>query len=157
MCVCKKMDNFLESYIEAKPRWEVVLNNGEKIYQDDDRPGVQPSSAWRRLYKYCAENELHIVEMMIGFRNNIHILPRNMDGYFFSKGSLGCFGSTKTLSLFIVGTLQNNILKVTHWKVPEMLEQETEIRNIESAGECLIKRNSFPSMEQNVPFEEINT
>lgn len=147
MTICTQLDDFMVDYIERKARWEVKLNNGEKIYQDDGRPGVQPYSAWRRLRKYCEENQLYIIEMLFGFRSNTYSLPSNADGYFFSHGSRGCFGSTRTIFLFHVGVLQNGILNVTCWKTPEMLKENTECRDITKVGECLIQKNMLQFME----------
>ena len=149
MTVCKQFDEFIQTYAECTPRWEVVLNNNERIFQDDDRPGMQPKSAWLRLREYCEEHNLYIKEMTIMFRDNVFALPSNADGYFFSKGARGMFGSTRTMLLFFVGTLQSGRLEVSCWKVPEMLKEWTEERNPNEANECLIQRKDLPpSMEQ---------
>ena len=140
MSVCKQFDEFMQIYAEGHPRWEVVLNNNERIYQDDGRADIKPQSAWLRLNNYCKENNLYIKEMTIMFRDNVFALPPNMDGYFFSKGARGMFGSTRTMQLFFVGTLQNGRLEVSCWKVPEMLKEWTEERNPSEAGECLIQK-----------------
>ena len=140
MTVCKVFDEFMKHYAEGNPRWEVVLSNNERIFQDDDRPNVRPRSAWLRLGKYCEENELYIKEMTIMFRDNAYALPSNMDGYFFSKGARGMFGNPRTLHLFLVGTLQGGRLEVSCWKVPEMLSEWTEERDPDEAKECLITR-----------------
>jgi len=137
------MDDFLQQYIEGCPRWEVTLNNGEHFCQDDGRPGLKPRSAWLRLGKYCQENDLYITNMLIGFRDNVHHLPPDQDGYYFSHGARGAFGNPKTMKLFFVGALQNGVLEVTCWKVPEMLKEATTIRDVNGAGECLITKNNM--------------
>ena len=142
------MDEFLEHVWLNKARWEVVLNNGETIYQDDGRPGLDPSSAWIRLYNRCVNEGLYIIEMRFGFRNNMKSLPSNMDGYYFSHGAVGALGNTRSFSFFMVGFLDNGILRVTQWKTPEMLENHTEIRNVEQAGQCLITKSMCQSTEQ---------
>ena len=142
MTVCKVFDEFMQNYAECCPRWEVVLNNSERIYQDDGRANIEPQSSWLRLNNYCKENNLYIKEMVIMFRDNVFALPSNMNGYFFSKGARGMFGSTRTMQLFFVGTLQNGSLEVSCWKVPEMLKEWTETRDPEKAGECLIKKTT---------------
>ena len=144
MTICKTFDEFMQHYSEGNPRWEVVLNNNERVFMDDNRPDMEPVSAWLRLNKYCKENKLYIKEMTIMFRDNGFALPSNMDGYFFSKGARGMFGSDSTMQLFFVGTLQKGRLEVSCWKVPEMLKEWTEERNPNEAGECLIKRNDLP-------------
>ena len=134
------------SYIEENPRWEVTLNNGEHFWMDDGNPEYQTYSAWIRLKEYCQENSLYITNMWFGFRDNVHHLPPNQNGYYFCKGSRGCFGVPKTMQLFFVGTV-NTMLTVTCWKVPEMLEEQTEIRNIDRNSQCLImKKDMCPSM-----------
>ena len=37
MYVCKQRDSFIEDFNLSNPRWEVILNNGETIFQDDGR------------------------------------------------------------------------------------------------------------------------
>lgn len=76
--------------------------------------------------------------MLIGFRNNKHHLLSDLDGYFFCKGSRGAFGMPKTLQFFIIGGIKNKILEVQYWKVPEMLPEQKEIREIDLNSECLI-------------------
>ena len=88
--------------------------------------------------------------MMIQFRSNKHQLPSNADGYYYSKGVRGSFGSPVTLQLFFVGTLENDVLNVSCWKVPEMLKEKTETYDIEKAGICLIRKSISPSMELKV-------
>lgn len=131
MCVCKTFD---PDYAEGNPRWQVILNNDETIYSDNNNP-----SAWIRLDKYCKDKGLHISSMSFGFRSNMVHLPANADGYFFCKGARGLMGADRTLQLFIVGTLQNGVLSVQYWKVPEMLPEQTEERDPTGAGECLIR------------------
>lgn len=133
MCLCR---TFNQDRFEGEPRWEVALNNGEYIYMDDGYGN--PPSAWIRLKEYCSKHKLWITKMLFGFRSNTRTLPENADGYFFCKGALGSMGSDKTIHYFIVGTLQNGILTTTKWRVPEMLEQETENRDSSLYQDCLI-------------------
>ena len=130
MCVCKVLDSY---FAETNPRWEVELNNGETAYHDNEAP-----SSWLRLRKYCQDNNLWIVKMKFGFRNNVKSLPDNADGYFFCRSALGMCGWEKTTHYFIVGTLQNGSLQVQYWKVPEMLDEQTEQRDPAKYSECLI-------------------
>jgi len=141
MSLSTTIDDFISNYIEGTPRWEVVLNNGERIYRDDGRNNIKPHSAWIRLKTYCNEKNLYITNMLIGFRDHIYHLPANADGYYFSLGARGGFGLPKTMQLFFAGTLQNDVLEVTCWKVPEMLKEETTIRDINGSQECLITKN----------------
>jgi hypothetical protein len=156
MTVCKQADEYLINFFECRPHWEVMLNNGEYIYQDDGRPNVWPISAWKRLRAYCEDNNLHIISMVFMFRDNRFSLPSNMDGYYFSLGARGMFGSPITMELFFLGTLQNGVLEVQCWKTPEMLHEYTEQRDPEKAGECLIKRNINQYTEQLTQSDQIS-
>ena len=142
MGVCTTWDSLMVSYAEGCPHWQVVLNNGENVFQDDGRPGEFPTNAWLRLKEYCEKNDLYIVDMNIRFRDNVYAKPSNMDGYNFALGVRGAFGSTVTMQLFFVGTLQTEVLKVQCWKVPEMLYEWTEERDPEGTPECLIRKNN---------------
>jgi len=146
--ICTEVDQFIVEYQEMYPSWIVWLDSGLVVYQDDYRQNVKPYSAWERLGTYCKQNDDHIVNMVIQFRTNQHPLPTSADGYYFSKGARGGFSMSKTMKLFFVGTLQQDKLSVTCWKVPEMLQELTEERNPNEAGICLIKRNTNLSMEQ---------
>lgn len=138
VCVCRQID---QNRYELEPRWEVVLNNGEKIFMDDGEG--EPASAWLRLRKYCSDNNLWITSMLFGFRSNVIYLPNNAEGYFFCRGALGSMGSDKTIDYFIVGALTNGILTTTKYRVPEMLEQETENRDPALYQDCLIVRSNI--------------
>ena len=149
MTVCKIRD---EDYILSNPIWVVTLNNNEVIYQDDGCVSNEEYSAWIRLKKYCQENNLYITDMSVGFRSNRYSLLSNADGYYFSRGARGAFGNPRTTHLFFAGTLTNGILSVTCWKVPEMLEEQTETRPIKENDPCLILHpNMLQSMVQKTP------
>ena len=121
MSVCTVWDSYVADYAEGNPQWRVVLNNGEHVYQDDHRPGEYPTSAWLRLHEYCQENNLYIVDMNIRFRDNAYALASNADGYYFSLGVRAGLSCPVSMPLFFVGTLQNGVLMVQCWKVPEMM------------------------------------
>lgn len=135
----KQYDEWLTNYAEGNTIWVVTLNNGETIYADDGREGVEPISAWVRLASYVKEHELRIVSMHIRFRSNTMSLEPNCDGYYFCRCARGWYGDTKTYEYFIIGTLKGDILKVQKWLVPEIIFENEEIRDISTAGECLIK------------------
>lgn len=147
--ICTQNDDYVKNFRECNASWIVTLSSGLVIYQDDGRPGTN-ESAWERLYQHCQDTGDYITEMSFGFRSNKKRLPSNAEGYFFCKGVMGCFGNSKTIQHFIVGTLNNDRLIVTKWKVPEMLDQEVEERNPNEAGICLIKKNTDPCSEPEV-------
>lgn len=133
-------DQYTKDIMEGGGRWVVKLNDGNLVYQDDNRPDAVPPSAWERLGIVCKANNLYIVDMYLQFRSNIVHLPSNADGYFFSKMAMGGFGSEKTWNFYIVGCLKNDILTVEHWKMPELLQYEVETRNVDECGINLIRR-----------------
>lgn len=117
---------------ESKSRWEATLSNGETIYQDDS----DGFPSWILLGRYIKENNLKIVNLSFGFRDNTVQLKPNADGYFFRNMATGSIAGTQ-LS-FIIGILEDGVCKVEKWEIPEMQYQGVEHRTIESAGESLI-------------------
>ena len=136
-------DEYIKNKYEGETRWIVVLNNGLTIYQDDDRPEVFPNSAWERLRIYCMETGNFITNMRLQFRSHTEHLPDNADGYYFVKSVLSGFGMNRTLSYFVVGVLINNIIKVTHWKIPELIPTEYEDREVKENDICLISKSNI--------------
>ena len=144
--ICTEKDKFITEYIEGQPSWEVVLNDGTRVYQDDYRPGVSPPSAWVRLGKYCKANNLYIVDMYVRFRSNIKHVGSDCDGYYFCKGSRGSMGGDRTMQLFYAGTLVDDKLEVQCWKTPEMIIDGVSERDVNKVGLCLISKNTSQSM-----------
>lgn len=139
--LCTLKDDYVANYQEHNPCWIVTLNSGLVVYQDDFRPGLKLHSAWQRLHEYCKSHDEYITNMTIKFRSNAHRLPPNADGYYFSKGARGALCLDRTIGLFFVGTLNDGVLNVTCWKVPEMMPETTEQRNPHKAGLCLISKD----------------
>ncbi|MAF25438.1 hypothetical protein CL634_07680 [bacterium] len=138
MTVSKTIDQYVNQYGDKNPIWVVTLSNDETIYQDDNRPGVKPESAWIRLKSYCQENGLHITSMKIKNRSHVVEVDSDCDGYFFCKGAGGfMFGDTTYLS-FSIGTLQDGELKVRRWSLPEIEPSTIEFRDPDEAGDMLI-------------------
>lgn len=133
-------DEYTLDIMRGHGRWVVVLSNGQRVFQDDERPGQHPHSAWERLYYYCLHNDLYIVDMYIQFRSHVESMPSNCDGYFFSKAVLSGMLEGKTKQLFLIGTLNGQTLSINTWQLPELLITETEERNPEVCGVNLIKR-----------------
>ena len=120
MTVSKTIDEYVNQYGDKNPIWVVTLSNDETIYQDDDRPGVEPGSAWIRLKSYCEENDLHITSMKIKNRSHVVEVDSDCDGYFFCKGAGGFMFGDATYLSFSIGTLQGGELKVRRWSLPEI-------------------------------------
>lgn len=134
--ISKELDDFILD--KDEPYWIVELNNGDKIYQDDNRPGFS-LSAWDRLYDYCKNNNLYIKNIWIKFRSNIVSMPSDKDGYWFKKGLLAGFRKDngrrfKDVNFFIFGYIENNIMKVIKWRIPELIDWEYEDREIPRSG-----------------------
>lgn len=138
--ICIQEDEFTQWYAEGHTRWIVSLDNGQTVFQDDGRPGLE-NSAWLRLKEYCENNNLYITNMSIGFRSNRYNLEPNADGYYFAKGVRGMWGAPKTIQLIFVGILIDEELRVSCWKSPEMILEKTELRNIDESTQCLIRKN----------------
>ena len=138
--VCKGWDEYLSGYAANRPIWIVKLSNGESVFQDDDRPNTKPKSAWLRLKIYCKEHNLRITEMCLKYRSHIENIDSGCDGYYFCKGAGGFLFSDVTVDSFVVGTLSQNVLQVSHWKLPELMIMHTETRDKIDNEECLIEK-----------------
>jgi hypothetical protein len=136
--VCKVDDDFVRDSM----RWVVLLSNGETIFEDDNRQGMDPPSAWKRLKAYCGANGLHVVEMWLQFRSNrVMVEPRDADGYFLVKSVYGFWGDADTHHAYIAGALVDGIVHATKWKVPELTAIEDQVREVDADSDSLIARN----------------
>lgn len=143
-----------DGYVLDRWHLEVTLNNGEKVFQDDYRPGLEPM-AWRRLKSYCVSNSLFITSLRLRFRSHVETpLPDNQKGYFFAHNAFSVVslqgswrdGTSSTLDFCLLGYIDRvtGELKVRRWKVPELLPAAfleghlEEIRQIEPESPYLI-------------------
>lgn len=133
-----------------KTIWVASLSDGTTVYQDDDRPGLEPI-AWFRLKKYVYENNLDIIGLKIKFRSHIEtILSENerYDGVFFKRGVLAFCGQ-ETRHLYIVGGVKDGIIYSETWKIPEILLEEKENRILEDEPrKCVILNSHLRLMEE---------
>ena len=133
--ITTKGDEYLRERWESKSRWHIILSDGTEVFQDDERAG-RPS--WLDLSDFLTENpSLTIRSMYFGFRDNTVQLPDNADGYFFRYGLLSSWGGFEKHS-YLVGYLQDGVLTVLKYELPEMTYLGTETRDMESAGQSLI-------------------
>lgn len=116
--------------------WIAELSNGKTVYYDDNRPGNLIHSAWIRLRYYLKENNLSISSLRLKFRSNQKLVGQNAEGYFFCKQLFGGFGK-KGKGFYLTGTVNQGILTVEQWAVPELEWSNKEIREITDT-ECLI-------------------
>lgn len=145
-CLFNYEDEVIANNIEGHSRWVAKLSNGENIYQDDFRTYDNFSderrySTWTRLRYYCYDNNLYIVGMLLQFRSNVQHLPENAEGYYFCKSILGSLASAKNWHFFVAGAVQNGILTVNRWRVPELIVTEQEVREIKKDDICLILKD----------------
>jgi len=125
--------------------WRVTLSNGQMVFQDDGRPGLEISSAWIRLANCLRDNpQLGITRFGVYFASNSHFLPDGQEGYYFSKGTLQGLGASSSLDYYVMGWLEgptHNQYDPVHFqwvKVPELIPIKTYNRPI---VEC-----PFPAM-----------
>jgi hypothetical protein len=123
MIVCKEKDDFLED----TPTWVADLSNGERIWQDDSRPGVEPPQAWYRLAEYLKIHKLQIVRLFLQNRSHFEFpLPENAPGYFFCKKILCDITGDVTIHSYIIGFWNMERVFRTEWVVPALIEVERD-------------------------------
>jgi hypothetical protein len=136
--VCKIDDEFIRDSL----RWIVNLNNGDTIYQDDDRPGIEPRSAWVRLKRYCEAHGLYIVRMRIQFRSNaVEVGVSDARGYYFARTAMAVWGE-ETHHGYIAGHLDaEGKVHYVHWLTPSLIPIEQGVRAVSpEQSDCLIRR-----------------
>jgi len=138
--VSKQLDSYVNVYGDNNPVWIAELSNGETIYQDDDRPGVDPPSAWKRLKTYCSANNIHITKMSVKNRSHIENVGSGDDGYFFCKSAGAFMFGDETIHSFVVGRLNDGKLLTRRWNMPEVIPESIEERNIGESLEFLITK-----------------
>lgn len=121
-----------DDFLEDKALWVVDLESGFKVYQDDHRNDVDEPIAWKRLFKYCKEQEDNIQAMYIKFRSHIVHLPRQQDcdGYYFSYGAIREINDAITQMHYVCGTYSSSSESVfCNWyKTPELIHTKTDIK-----------------------------
>ena len=123
-CVCTTLDEF----IADKCIWEVTLSSGLVVYQDDDRPCIAPTSAWRRLKQYTNENGGFITRMCLRFGTHIVEMPSNKYVYYYSKGYMQAVTRKEGLDFHIVGWnmgMEDDRMECLWYKVPELIHMKT--------------------------------
>ena len=112
-------------YLEDKSVWIATLSNGITAYQDDDKSGKEPV-AWRRLHKYCKENNVHLLGMCLKFRSNIITIksPDDIDGFYFSYGVQREFDEEVTRAYYVCGYLKSEEINYIWYRTPELLEEK---------------------------------
>jgi len=128
-----------DHYVRDRARWVAVLDDGTTVFGDDDRPGVEPPSAWIRLGRHCREQGRSIKGLRVQFRSHIEELPPDMPGYFFARTAGGVVGAgTFQVAGFRVGWVEGDSVQTVHFKVPELTVIDRDERPIDTESEMLI-------------------
>jgi hypothetical protein len=135
--ICTKIDDYINSKILGETIWIVKLTNNLEVYQDDNRPGLEPS-AWLRLKEYCETNNVKIANFTLRFRSHYENIVPNKTGYIFCKGCIALLGNESSYNLYKVGYIENNSIIMEKWRVPELVLYNTEICNIGDYKQLII-------------------
>lgn len=125
--LCYYEDDFLED----KCIWAAKLSNGQTVFQDDDRPGVDCRIAWFRLRNYVYTTDTDIVELYIKFRDHWELAGRSIegDGFFFTNCVVALLSSfSKQFNCCITGLVQKSNIYCTRWKLPEIINIESFVK-----------------------------
>lgn len=133
--ICTTFTERYNDFWEHNPRWEAVLDDDTKVYQDDYLN--HSKSSWERLGEYCKKNNRRIKYFRCGFRDNVITLPENKSGYFFKRMVRGYFGGT-TRNFFLVGYVQDGIIIINKYSVPEFILDEETTRELDLEDPSLI-------------------
>jgi hypothetical protein len=114
--------------------WFAELSNGEKVFQDDDRPGVNPPSAWVRLVDYCKTNDVYITRFYLSNGDGL-IYPfedeEGLEGAYFAKGISGDMFSAETTHSYVFGNVCGNELRIKKYSIPDcQFITDSEIRQL---------------------------
>jgi len=132
--VCKHYDEL----INEKCVWFADLMNGERIYQDDDRSGVDEPKAWLRLRKYLEETGTSIYTVGARFRSNEVKMPPQKSGYYFAKLAMAFNWGGPTFHGLCLGYVENDKVHVTQFNAPALETISTDTREINPELESLI-------------------
>ena len=138
--ISKEYDSYVNIYADNNPNWIATLSNGDTVYQDDGRPEVEPESAWARLKIYCEENSLHITNIKVKNRSHLEDVGSDYDGYFFCKGVGAVMFGYFTLHTFNIVIIENGKLRVRTWRLPELIPERFEDRELEGSHEFIIAK-----------------
>lgn len=115
--------------------WIAELSDGRSVYQDDGR---EPEPAWIRL----SRSGLSIVSLRLQFRRNVvDPLPKNAEGYFYSRGMTAVMGGG-CYPFVVIGACAGEDVHVVRYRVPELEKIDEEVRRAADAGNALIMNGS---------------
>lgn len=127
--VCFDIDDWIRDADQTI--WIADLSNGLTAYRDDGRP-EHVYSAWSRLKQYCEEHDVYVKSLVLKFRSHVEKIPQS-EVYFMRNSLLGGFSKkgVRNDHSLLVGTLQEEVLVVQKWKVPELILTSTNERPID--------------------------
>ncbi len=138
-------NEYIASLYEGHTRWLVELNDGTLCYQDDGRPDLPPTvvGSWIRLRNFCEVNNLHIKAMYLQFRRETVALPPGKDGYYFCNAVLSWLNDNRTFHYYVVGYVENGVVLTKKYKIPELIVEEEDTREIRENDMCLILKGKL--------------
>ena len=135
MSICTEYDG----YNGDNTFWVARLDDGREVYQDDHRPGCTETSAWLRLVAYCNQTGHYVTGLRVQFRDHVETLPDNAEGYFFSLGAVGILASNLVnIAMYLTGYKDGDVVRITKWKVPEIIPFVYEARPYEKCANLTI-------------------
>lgn len=133
-----EIDEHLKHRYEWESYWIITLSDGRHVFQDDERPGIKPHSAWERLGTFIKNTDLHIDKMVLKYRSVKRNVGEDSEGFFFVRSALGMTGSEETLQYYLVGCMKNGVLQIKKYQVPGLIYVSSETRNPSDCGICYI-------------------
>ena len=134
MSVCTEWDTYINDFRLTNTMWFAELSNGEKVLQDDGRPGVKPSSAWIRLVDYCNENDLYVTKLYFSNGDGLTYPfddEDGLEGAYFMKGASGDLFTSDTTYTYVFGNVDGNEIRIKKYSVPDcQFITDSEVRKL---------------------------
>lgn len=123
-----------DDFVHNRMMWEnhtifiAKLCNGEEVYDDSGREGMEPSYAWYRLKQYVVENQLWIVDLTLKYKSHVITIPSNKDGYYLGRGNVANVSDVRIdrSNYFIPGYYEDGKILREWYKIPELESMETD-------------------------------
>ncbi len=110
--ICKQIDTFFD---DKNFIVQIELTNGEIVYLDDGRPGVEPSSAWLRLKAYCEANGVRIsCVSTICEQGNIPLIQNAEKERLFAINRVSWFNGV-SVDMFNLGIVEGDTIRVVSY------------------------------------------
>jgi len=139
--LCVEQDAFLEDRV----MWIAFLSHKKytfelKVYQDDGRPGLEESVAWKRLWDFCQSTGCYVRRIRIKFRSHSKEVPfsENNSGCYFSYATSKDINSDSTSDYYVLGFLHSDQNKRSGKRI---------VRHNEPIGELYYAWYSIPDLE----------